>query len=260
MDNICKCKYCGKEFDNKQKLGGHIIHCEKNPNFENSKKQLELARKNIKFINKHLHCQYCGKEIANNGCLVIHEKSCINNPNREKCPNRKGNGGKTKGHKCKWKGKNKFNDPILAKIYKTWKQKFDNGEYEYIRNGHKHNEETKQRLREIFEEKIKNQIGSFKCFYAKRACEYIDKLNKEKNWKLQHAENGGEINCLGYWLDGYDKELNIVFEYDEPKHYKDVLNNILTDKDIQRQNNIINKLKCEFWRYNEYINLLYKVN
>ena len=152
---MCKCKYCGKEFDNKQKLGGHIIHCEKNPNFEKGKKQLELARKNIQFINKHLYCQYCGKEVANNGCLTIHEKSCINNPNREKCPNRKGNGGKTKGYKCKWKGKNKFNDPILAKIGKTRKQKFDNGEY--IFNGHKHTEKTKQHLREIFEEKVKCQ-------------------------------------------------------------------------------------------------------
>jgi len=85
-------------------------------------------------------------------------------------------------------------------------------------------------------------------------------LNEEKHWNLQHAENGGEVNCLGYWLDGYDKELNIVFEYDEPKHYKDVTNNILKDKDIQRQNNIINKLNCQFWRYNEYLDLLYKVN
>lgn len=26
-----KCKYCGKEFDSKQKLGGHIIWCKQNP-------------------------------------------------------------------------------------------------------------------------------------------------------------------------------------------------------------------------------------
>ena len=32
------------------------------------------------------------------------------------------------------------------------------------------------------------------------------------------------------------------------------------DKDIQRQNNIINKLNCKFYRYNEYMNLLYEVN
>ena len=76
----------------------------------------------------------------------------------------------------------------------------------------------------------------------------------------QHAENDGEVLCLGYWLDGYDKNLNIVFEYDEPKHYIDKENNILRDYDIKRQTRIIEKLKCEFWRYNEYLNLLYRVN
>ena len=82
----------------------------------------------------------------------------------------------------------------------------------------------------------------------------------KKGWSLQHAENRGEICVGGYFLDGYDKDLNIVFEYDEPKHYKDIQNNILKDKDIQRQQNIIEKLHCEFWRYNEAIDLLYKVN
>ena len=39
---------------------------------------------------------------------------------------------------------------------------------------------------------------------------------------LQHAENGGEfyIKELGYWVDGYSKEKNIVIEYDEKHHFK----------------------------------------
>ena len=36
--------------------------------------------------------------------------------------------------------------------------------------------------------------------------------------------------------------------------------NILNEKDIRRQQNIINELHCEFWRYNEAMNLLYKVS
>ena len=76
---------------------------------------------------------------------------------------------------------------------------------------------------------------------------------------MQHAENGGEHKVCGYFVDGYDKELNIVFEYDESRHYKDKINNILNDRDIQRQQNIINELHCEFWRYNEYLDLLYKI-
>lgn len=258
---MCKCKYCGKEFETKQKLGGHVNFCKLNPKYEQNLKNLNEARKHIDYFNdKHelFICQFCGKEINNKGCLVIHEKACEKNPNREKCKNRVGNGGHKNGHYCKWKGKTKLNDEVLQKRSELFKQRYKNGEYKSF--SHKHSEKTKQKLREIFEEKVQNQLGKFKCFYSKRGCEYIENLNKEKHWNLQHAENGGEINCLGYWLDGYDKELNIVFEYDEERHYKDVLNNILTDKDLQRQQNIINELHCEFWRYNEYLNLLYKVN
>jgi len=48
----------------------------------------------------------------------------------------------------------------------------------------------------------------------------------------------------GYFLDAYDKEKNIVVEYDEARHYKDVENNILIDKDIECQNVIIEQLHC----------------
>ena len=96
--------------------------------------------------------------------------------------------------------------------------------------------------------------------YSVKGCAYMNKLNEEKHWNLQHAENGGEILCLGYWIDGYDKDLNIAFEYDEPKHYKDKEHNILRDYDIKRMNKIKDKLHCEFWRYNEYLDLLYKVD
>ena len=75
-----KCKFCGKEFDNKQKLGGHASKCKENPNYENNLKQLENARKKINYENQHLHCKFCGKEIANKGCLILHETHCINNP------------------------------------------------------------------------------------------------------------------------------------------------------------------------------------
>lgn len=257
-----KCKHCGKEFDNKYKLTGHSTYCEKNPKRDHNIKQIAIARsqnqhKNLR-VNKHLHCKFCDKEVSNEACLAIHEKACEKNPNKVKCPNRKGNGGHINGHSCKWKGKNKYNDETIAKRTKTWNERYKNGEI--VIKGYPHSEETKQHLREVFVEKIKNLKNGFKCFYSKRGCEYMNKLNEERNWNLQHAENGGEIYCIGYWVDGYDKNLNIVFEYDEPAHYKDVKNNILNDKDLQRQQNIINELHCEFWRYNEAIDLLYKVN
>lgn len=84
--------------------------------------------------------------------------------------------------------------------------------------------------------------------YNPRACNYFEELNKHHNWNLQHAMNGGEVKCLQYWLDAYDKDKNIVVEYDEPIHYR---YSKLRDKDIYRMNEIIQTLKCRFFRYNE---------
>tara|TARA_A100001391_G_C4977696_1_gene254423 strand:+ start:73 stop:831 length:759 start_codon:yes stop_codon:yes gene_type:complete len=60
---------------------------------------------------------------------------------------------------------------------------------------------------------------------------------------LQHAENGGEyhIKELGYWVDGYSKEKNIVLEYYERAHKSQI------EKDIRRKQEIINHLGCEFY-------------
>jgi len=59
---------------------------------------------------------------------------------------------------------------------------------------------------------------------------------------LQHAENGGEyfINELGYWVDGYSKDKNIVIEYYEKFHNKKI------KRDLRRQKEIIKFLNCEF--------------
>lgn len=63
---------------------------------------------------------------------------------------------------------------------------------------------------------------------------------------------------LGYFVDAYDKDKNIVIEYDEPYHYKDVEHNILCEDDLKRQKEIIDCLHCEFWRYNEKTKTLWK--
>jgi len=59
---------------------------------------------------------------------------------------------------------------------------------------------------------------------------------------LQHAENGGEfyLKELGYWADGYSKEKNIWFEYNERAH------NRRKEKDERRKQEIINFLHCKF--------------
>jgi len=80
------------------------------------------------------------------------------------------------------------------------------------------------------------------------ACDIFNNIMINENVYIQHAMNGGEyyIAELGYWLDGYDKDNNIVYEYDE-KHHFDKYGNLL-EKDIIRQNEIEIFLFCKFIR------------
>ena len=94
--------------------------------------------------------------------------------------------------------------------------------------------------------------------YNPKACDFIDKLNTKFGCHLQHAKNGGEIQMCGFFVDGYDKEKNIIFEYDESHHYKS--DGSLKNKDNNRQMLLINRVKPRrFIRYNEKIQKLYDV-
>ncbi len=91
--------------------------------------------------------------------------------------------------------------------------------------------------------------------YNPNACIYFDSLNEKKGWNLHHALNGGETECIGYFLDAYDKDKNIVVEYDEPRHDRPSSKK----KDLIRQRNIIKHLGCRFYRYKQSQNRLVKV-
>jgi len=75
-----------------------------------------------------------------------------------------------------------------------------------------------------------------------KACEIIEQYGKEHGYNFQHALNGGEyhIKELGYFVDGYDKEKNVVIEYYE-KHHKRK-----EECDKKRKLEITNFLNCEF--------------
>jgi len=74
------------------------------------------------------------------------------------------------------------------------------------------------------------------------ACKIIDQYGKKNGYNFQHAMNGGEyyIKDLGYWVDGYDKNKNIVIEIDEKRH------KYQQEKDVIRQKEIESLLKCKF--------------
>lgn len=86
------------------------------------------------------------------------------------------------------------------------------------------------------------------------ACKFIDDLNVSMGLNLQHALNGGEVWIHGFYPDGYDKENNIVFEYDESRHHTTTTK----VKDLQRQQTIVDKIKpLMFLRYDERNETLY---
>lgn len=115
--------------------------------------------------------------------------------------------------------------------------------------GKTHSEKTKELMREkrILDLKSKYPINWNSRNYNKKACQIFDEINKELNWNGQHAELIGERQICGFFVDYYEPDLNIVIEYDEKKHNE----KMIRDKDIYKEQTIINSLKCEFFRIKE---------
>lgn len=125
--------------------------------------------------------------------------------------------------------------------------------------GKKASDETKRKMRISAINHIIKNNGGICTMHNINACIYLDNLSKENGWNLKHALNGGEffVKNLGYFVDGYDVNNNIVVEFDEKLHYNK--DGSLKNKDIIRQNEIINELKCKFFRYNEIKGELYEI-
>ena len=141
----------------------------------------------------------------------------------------------------------------------------------YLKNGSpssgtKRTRETKRKHRLTMIkriEEIKFNGGQIHPGFNIIACDVIYWINKFYNYNFQHAMNGGEfrIKELGYWVDCYDKKKNIVIEFYERRHYK--LNGELKERDIEREQEIIEYLNCEFVRINAFYKndlILEKIN
>ncbi len=86
--------------------------------------------------------------------------------------------------------------------------------------------------------------------YNRQSIPIIEQYGKERGYNFQHAENGGEFRIpeLGYWVDGYDKENNIVIEYYEDRHKE------TETRDTRRIIEIINTLGCDLHIIKEWDN------
>lgn len=112
--------------------------------------------------------------------------------------------------------------------------------------GRTHSIETKRKIRKgniDYVEKVLLNGGQISPSYNINSIPILEQKAKELGINdLQHAENGGEfyIKELGYWVDGYSKEKNVVIEYYEKHHEKQI------EKDLERQKEIQDYLKCQF--------------
>lgn len=96
----------------------------------------------------------------------------------------------------------------------------------------------------------------------KKETSYFEILDKDRGWDgIFYLKNGKKeqffIKELGYFVDYYEPKLNIVVEYDETSHYNEDWS--LKEKDVIRQNEIIDNLKCKFYRYNASLNKFYEI-
>ncbi len=136
---------------------------------------------------------------------------------------------------CYWKGKN-FTDEHKKNIGKFRKGKT----YEEIFGKEKAKEVRKKRRLTMLKN-IKDRCGQVIPNYNKFAISRLEEEAKKYNiTDLQHAENGGEFQVCGYFVDGRSKEKNIVIEYYEKAH------KYQTERDKRRKYEIIKELGCIF--------------
>ncbi|MEG1008265.1 MAG: hypothetical protein RSE41_00110 [Clostridia bacterium] len=243
---------CGREFKSRRSLNSHARFCNK---------YIKKKQRSIYYNEelKNYTCE-CGKIFVNSQSLNAHFSHCETHAekNGKELKNRDFI---VKGKMCGWDNKTPEEINLIhEKSAETIKKLKEEGKYNSPNKGKRTPENVKDKIRLGTLRYLKQNPNFNGPRYNKKACKYIDILNEQNNWNLKHALNGGEKEIFGFWVDGYDEELNIVFEYDERKHYKDIDNNILIDKDFIRQEKIIEKLNCEFYRYNEKTDYFYKVN
>ena len=257
MEEIFECDACHRRFKSSKSLTSHYRFCKVGTHVTKRQKKSKY-----KIVDGLYKCE-CGREFNNYQSLnahfcwcMVHKRAC--GLKEEIAPRKHRAKAKCNFSKA-YLGEEEFK-ALHKCVGKILSQNIKSGKTIPAWKGKHHSEETKKKLRVAAVEYLENTIGS-RPRYNKSSIPILEAIAKEHGWNIQHAENGGEFYTgIGYFVDAYDKEKNIVLEFDEPAHYVDAANNVLREKDVIRQNNIIAHLHCEFWRFNAVTQKLWKVN
>lgn len=262
------CKFCGKEIKgNKGALKMHESWCFKNPNKNVLDEQRILSISNTGKKRRNQDgwiCRYCGTKLDTFRELRNHNHE--NHPEHNRCVSKKvewtckycneifSSRRKLSSHSKECSERLKQPLDSKGRVIPSFDREKAAKEAAMTRkkNGWKHTVSKDTRL--AMSLRMKEKVG-YAANFSKKACTFIDELNARMGWNLQHALNGGEITVGPYYLDGYDAKRNIAFEYDEPAHHYSKKK----EHDEFKQNFIISTIHCEFWRYDEKNDLLYKV-
>jgi len=171
------------------------------------------------------------------------------------CPTCKGKKGRTSKTCIKCYDNSGSNNPNFGKKHSIEARKKMSASMIKRRKSKKYidpmkNPEHVKKIRVKRLKSIEERCGQIMPNYNQSSILIIENFAKNNNLKFKHAENGGEfhIKDLGYFLDAYDEKNNVVLEIDEKHHFN--IDGSLKEKDIIRQKEIIDYLKCKFIRYN----------
>jgi hypothetical protein len=230
MEDINECMICGFKTKSNNGFGSHI---KQNHKIETKEYyDLYILKGNM------VKCKQCDNEASFSNITKGYREHCSKSCSKKVQPNSKG----WQNHKAP--GYVVWNKrlPMNPEYKKNWLNAVKDTEWLNPAS-----EETKRKLRLRFIENLKETNKKFHPPYNRKACEYFNLMMQDSDFFIQHAMNFGEFHIkeLGYFVDGYDAENNIVYEWDEKRHYED---NITIEKDLRRQSQIMEYLGCKFVR------------
>ena len=221
---IYLCPYCGIEFDNKYKLGGHKIRCIKNPkhnqiveawkkSFNENKENHKIKYKELN--NEVLHCKYCGKECVGKNSLVQHEIRCKENPNKKLSGFELYN---IKRKNLCIKGENQFTKAERLGLERPIVSEDTKNKLRITSIGTKHSNITKEKISKSYKEFLNNHPEKAGFIINHSSKQSYPEKYFEELFKNEHIDLKYHKQIKRYQLDFYNDNLQKYVEIDGNQH------------------------------------------